>query len=83
MTWNIPIGWSYGETTNGDPEKNFPVQYLSAWTMDAEGTVSFHAENDRYTVHVQRVPEGFDENTQEYAVPEDLSDVEIILKKAG
>ena len=40
MTWNIPIGWSYGETTNGDPEKNFPVQYLSAWTMDAEGTVS-------------------------------------------
>ena len=72
---------------SGSPVEGVPVQFCSdtACMMgktDAEGTVSFHAENDRYTVHVQKVPEGFAADIQEYAVPEDLSDVTITLKKA-
>lgn len=72
---------------SGSPVEGVPVQFCSdtACMMgktDAEGTVSFHAENGRYTVHVQKVPEGYGECTEEYAVPEDLSDVTITLKKA-
>lgn len=41
MTWDIPIGWTYANPDEGDPqEKNFPVQYLSTWTMEADGTIS-------------------------------------------
>ena len=41
MTWDIPIGWNHIDTEVGEPPvKNFPVQYLSVWTMDTDGTVS-------------------------------------------
>ena len=41
MTWDIPIGWTYANPDEGDPqEKNFPVQYLSTWTLEADGTIS-------------------------------------------
>ena len=41
MTWDIPIGWTYANPDEGDPqEKNFPVQYLSTWTLEADGSMS-------------------------------------------
>jgi hypothetical protein len=41
MSWNIPIGWNYLRTDIGEPPiKNFPIQYLSVWTMSPDGTVT-------------------------------------------
>ena len=41
MSWNIPIGWNYLDTTTGEPPvKNFPIQYYSVWTMSPDGTVT-------------------------------------------
>ena len=41
MTWDIPVGWTYREPKwDESPEKNFPVQYLSMWILDDEGTIS-------------------------------------------
>ena len=71
----------------GNPVAGVAVQFCSDLTCmmgktDAEGIASFPAEKGSYTVHVQKTPEGYEPCTEEFAVPEDLSDVTIILKKA-
>ena len=41
MSWNVPIGWGYTDTADGvPPEKNFPIQYYSVWTMSPDGTIT-------------------------------------------
>ena len=49
---------------------------------DAEGIASFAAEKGKYTVHVQKTPEGYETSAEEFVVPADLTDVKITLKKA-
>lgn len=71
----------------GNPVAGAAVQFCSDLTCmmgktDAEGIASFPAEKGSYTVHVQKAPEGYEPCTEEFAVPEDLSDVTITLKKA-
>lgn len=72
---------------DGIPVAGVKVQFCSdtacmAKNTDAEGTASFSAGNEKYTVHVLKVPEGFAACTEEFAVPQDLGDVRITLKKA-
>ena len=71
----------------GMPVKGVSVQFCSDTTCmmgktDTEGTASFTAGNGHYTVHVHKAPVGYEACTEEFAVPEDLSDVVITLKKA-
>ena len=71
----------------GNPVAGVAVQFCSDITCmmgktDAEGTASFAADKGPYTVHVQKAPEGYAPCTEEFAVPEDRSDVMITLKKA-
>ena len=71
----------------GNPVAGATVQFCSditcmAGKTDAEGITSFAAEQGPYTVHVQKVPEGYEPCTEEFAVPDDLADVKITLKKA-
>ena len=71
----------------GNPVAGAAVQFCSDITCmmgktDADGTASFAAEKGPYTVHVQKAPEGYEPCAEEFAVPEDLSDVTITLKKA-
>ena len=44
--------------------------------------VTFTAEEGTYTVHVQKVPEGYAACKDEFEVPQDFGDVKIILNKA-
>jgi hypothetical protein len=48
---------------------------------DAEGTAAFTAEEGTYTVHVQKVPEGYAACKDEFEVPQDWGDVKIVLNK--
>lgn len=69
------------------PVTGVSVQFCSDTTCmmgktDAEGMASFSAGNGHYTVHVHKAPAGYEACTEEFAVPEDLSDVVITLKKA-
>lgn len=71
----------------GSPVAGVRVQFCSdtACIMgktDEEGIASFNAEKGQYTVHVQKVPEGYEPCDEEFAVNENLDDVTIILKKA-
>ena len=71
----------------GDPVAGAGVQFCSNTTCvpgktDEEGIASFSAEKGQYTVHVQKVPEGYEKCTEEFAVPQDFADVKIVLKKA-
>ena len=70
----------------GSPVAGAAVQFCSDTSCmmgrtDAEGTAAFPAEKGTYTVHVQKVPEGFASCSEEFAVPEDLGDVRIMLKR--
>ena len=72
--------------TDGNPVAGVTVQFCSDITCmmgktDAEGSASFAAEEGPYTVHVQKVPEGYETCTEEFTVPKDLADVKIILNK--
>lgn len=71
----------------GNPVAGVAVQFCSDTTCmmgktDEKGTASFKAEEGSHTVHVQKVPEGYEICTEEFEVPQDFSDVKIILKKA-
>ena len=71
----------------GNPVAGAMVQFCSDLSCmmrktDTEGTTAFTAGEGPYTVHIQKAPEGYEENTEEYAVPDDRADVRIILKKA-
>ncbi len=69
------------------PIEGVMVQFCSDTTCtmgktDVEGIASFNAQAGHYTVHVHKVPEGYAPCTEEFTVPDDLGDVEIILKKS-
>lgn len=49
---------------------------------DATGIAEFQVDEGKYTIHILSVPEGFAEDSTEYAVPETYSMVNIVLKKA-
>ena len=71
----------------GNPVAGAAVQFCSDTTCtmaktDAEGIASFTAEPGKYTVHIHKAPEGYESSGEEYDVPEDFSDVTIIVKKA-
>ena len=71
----------------GSPVAGAAVQFCSDTTCmmgktNAQGTASFAAEEGPYTVHVMKAPEGYEMCTEEFAVPQDLGDVTITLKKA-
>jgi len=70
----------------GSPVAGAGVQLCSDTTCvpgktDAEGIASFTAEEGQYTVHVHKVPEGYEKCTEEFTVPQDHGDVKIVLKK--
>ncbi|MBR2668907.1 MAG: redoxin family protein [Solobacterium sp.] len=70
----------------GNPVEGVTVQFCTDTTCmigktDAEGIASFTVDHDQYTVHIQKVPEGYASCTEEVPVPEDRSDVEFTLKK--
>lgn len=72
---------------DGRPVAGAAVQFCSDTTCmmgktDAEGTAFFTAEDGAYTVHVQKVPEGYAACKDEFEVPQDFGDVKIILNKA-
>lgn len=72
---------------DGKPVAGVAVQFCSDTSCmmgrtDAEGTASFTAEEGTYTVHVQKVPEGYAACKDEFEVPQDFGDVKIILNKA-
>ena len=71
----------------GSPVAGAAVQFCSDTTCmmgktNAQGTASFAAEEGPYTVHVMKAPEGYEPCAEEFAVPQDLGDVTITLKKA-
>lgn len=72
---------------DGSPVGGVTVQLCSETTCrmaatDGKGIASFPVEKGRCTVHIQKVPEGYETCTEEIAVPDDRSDVRITLKKA-
>ena len=72
---------------DGRPVAGAAVQFCSDTTCmmgktDAEGTALFTVEEGTYTVHVQKVPEGYAACKDEFEVPQDFGDVKIILNKA-
>lgn len=71
---------------DGNPVAGVAVQFCSDNTCmmgktDAEGMASFTAEDGAYTVHVQKVPDGYEACAEEFGVPQDLGDVKIVLNK--
>lgn len=71
---------------DGSPVAGVAVQFCSDTTCmmgktNAEGTASFTAEDGAYTVHVQKVPDGYEACAEEFEVPQDLGDVKIVLNK--
>ena len=47
---------------------------------DAQGLASFEVPEGNYTVHILKVPEGYEKNPTEYTVPAAYSDVSIVVK---
>lgn len=52
-----------------------------AQTTDKSGLAVFKVEKGEYKVHIQKQPEGYKEDTQEYTVPAQYSDLHIVLEK--
>ena len=47
-----------------------------------DGTADFEADAGTYAVHVLKVPDGYEQDTEEYEAPEDPGNVMITLKQA-
>ena len=47
---------------------------------DAEGMATFEVPEGSYTVHVLKVPAGYEKDSTEYTVPATYSDLSIVLK---
>ena len=70
---------------NGAPVEKATVQFCSdvqcmMGKTDAQGLASFEVPEGNYTVHILKVPEGYEKNPTEYTVPATYSDVSIVLK---
>ena len=74
---------------DGNPVKGVTVQFCSDVTCtlgktDADGLASFEADEGQvYTVHVLKVPEGFEKNSEEFETLDTYSDTRIVLQKAA
>ena len=47
---------------------------------DADGLATFEVPEGNYTVHILKVPEGYEKNPDEFTVPATYSDLSIVLK---
>lgn len=47
---------------------------------DAQGLASFEVPEGSYTVHVLKVPEGYEKDGTEYTMPATYSDLSIVVK---
>ena len=70
---------------NGAPVEKATVQFCSdvqcmMGKTDAQGLASFEVPEGNYTVHILKVPEGYEKNPTEYTVPAAYSDVSIVVK---
>ena len=49
--------------------------------MDQSGLAVFKVEQNEYTVHLLKQPKGYKKDNQEYKLPDEYSDLHIILEK--
>ena len=69
----------------GNPVEKAAIQFCSETECmlgktDAEGMATFEVPEGSYTVHVLKVPEGYEKDSTEYTVPATYSDLSIVLK---
>ena len=75
--------------SEGKPVKGVTVQFCSDVTCtlgktDENGHANFDAEEGQvYTIHVLKVPEGFEKNSEEFQTLDVFSDTYIVLQKAA
>ena len=75
--------------TDGDLLKDVKVQFCSdtlcsLGTTDENGVAVFQMEEGQtYTVHILKVPAGYEKHTQEYKTADTYCDVYISLDKAA
>ena len=70
---------------NGAPVEKATVQFCSdvqcmMGKTDAQGLVTFEVPEGNYTVHILKVPEGYEKNPDEFTLPATYSDLSIVLK---
>ena len=73
---------------DGKPVEGVKIQFCDdeicrLATTDAEGTVSFDAEEGSYTVHILKVPDGYEKNDSIYDTLDTFCDVYVILTPAA
>ena len=69
----------------GKPVSGVTIQFCSdtecmMGTTDANGIAAFEKEAGSYTVHVLKVPEGFESVTEEFTAPAQPGQLVIVLK---
>ena len=70
---------------NGAPVEKATVQFCSdvqcmMGKTDADGLAAFEVPEGNYTVHILKVPEGYEKNPAEFTLPATYSDLSIVLK---
>ena len=70
---------------NGAPVEKATVQFCSdvqcmMGKTDADGLATFEVPEGNYTVHILKVPEGYEKNPDEFTLPATYSDLSIVLK---
>jgi thiol-disulfide isomerase/thioredoxin len=74
---------------DGNPVKGVVVQFCSDVTCtlaktDADGLASFDADEGQvYTIHILKVPEGFEKNNEEFRTLETYCDTKIVIQKTA
>ena len=76
--------------SNGDPVKGATIQFCDdtvcmVGKTDSDGIASFPdaEEGHPYTVHILKVPEGYEKNEEEFTALETFCDVSIVLQKTA
>ena len=75
--------------SDGDLVPGVKVQFCSdvscmMGTTDENGAAGFEAEEGQtYTVHILKVPEGYEKTSEEFETLDTYSDVYVVLQKAG
>ena len=73
--------------TDGDPVEDVAVRFCSDTACrfgetDANGVAEFRAEEGTvYSVHIDDVPEGYEENDREYKTGREFCDICVTLQK--
>ena len=74
---------------DGNPVKGVVVQFCSDVTCtmaktDADGLASFDADEGQvYTIHILKVPEGFEKNNEEFRTLDTYCDTKIVIQKTA